>query len=124
MGIRHCKVCDTQTHLGVHCGKNTEFIETEFKKHDINQLWKDAKAKVGIYNDYPVKGTKGMTSAEKCPENLVKGIIRYENDISVFRDGTIRFDMVDITMTHFKPSEIGLSAQKSTRIGLRCRFCG
>jgi len=117
MGIRHCKICDTQTHLGVHCGENTEFIETEFKKHDINQLWKDAKAKVGIYNDYPVKGTKGMTSAEKCPENLVKGIIRYENDISVFRDGTIRFDMVDITMTHFKPSEIGLSAQKAQELG-------
>ena len=59
-----------------------------------------------------------MTSAEKCPENLVKGIIRYENDISVFRDGTIRFDMVDITMTHFKPSEIGLSAQKAQELGM------
>ena len=33
-----------------------------------------------------------------------KGILRYQNDISVFRDGTIRYDMVDITMTHFKPS--------------------
>ena len=73
--------------------------------------------KAGIYADLPIKGIKGMTSAEKCPENILKGIIRHQNDISVFRDGTIRFDMVDITMTHFKPSEIGLTKEKAIELG-------
>ena len=31
--------------------------------------------------------------------------------------GLLRFDMVDITMTHFKPKEIGLSIEKSIELG-------
>jgi DNA polymerase II large subunit len=116
-GVRECIVCKGETHLGVHCGENTLFKENQYGKHDISSLWKEAKEKAGIYADIPVKGTKGMTSAEKCPENILKGVLRYQNDISVFRDGTIRFDMVDITMTHFKPKEIGLSIEKSIELG-------
>ena len=64
-----------------------------------------------------VKGVKGMNSREKTSENVIKGILRHKNDISTFRDGTIRFDMVDITMTHFKPSEIGITAEKARELG-------
>ena len=116
-GIRICIVCGEETQLGVHCMENTTFKETQYGKHDIGSLWKIAKSKAGIYADIPVKGTKGMTSAEKCPENMLKGVLRYQNDISVFRDGTIRFDMVDITMTHFKPSEIGLTVDRAKELG-------
>ena len=116
-GVRQCVVCKEETHLGVHCGENSQFIENKYEKYDLQPMWSEAKAKAGIYADLPVKGTKGMTSAEKCPENMLKGILRYENDISVFRDGTIRFDMVDITMTHFKPSEIGLTAERAKELG-------
>ena len=35
----------------------------------------------------------------------------------MFRDGTIRFDMVDITMTHFKPKEISLTAERARELG-------
>ena len=87
-------------------------IEVSIKSHPI---WK-VKG-LDIYADLPIKGTKGMTSAEKCPENMLKGILRHNNDISVFRDGTIRFDMVDITMTHFKPKEISLTAEKARELG-------
>lgn len=31
----------------------------------------------------------------------------------MFRDGTIRFDMVDITMTHFRPREIGMTVEQA-----------
>ena len=117
MGIRKCAVCGIETHLGVHCGENTIFEEKRYDKFPLNSLWNEAKMKAGIYADLPIKGIKGMTSAEKCPENILKGIIRHQNDISVFRDGTIRFDMVDITMTHFKPSEIGLTKEKAIELG-------
>ena len=79
---------------------------------------KNMKKKTG--SNPAVKGVKGMNSREKTSENVIKGILRHKNDISVFRDGTIRFDMVDITMTHFKPSEIGITAETSERIRLRC----
>ena len=117
VGVRNCVVCGKETHEGVHCGENTKFKEFHYGKFDIQGLWNKAKWSAGTYADLPVKGTKGMTSAEKCPENMLKGILRYQNDISVFRDGTIRFDMVDISMTHFKPSEIGLSVEKANQLG-------
>ena len=117
IGMRQCKVCKTETHEGVHCGENTIFNEFKYGKFDFQPLWNKAKLEAGIYADLPVKGTKGMTSAEKCPENMLKGILRYQNDISVFRDGTIRFDMVDITMTHFKPDEISLSVERARELG-------
>jgi DNA polymerase II large subunit len=117
MGVRSCIVCGAETHMGVHCGENTKFIENKYDKFDLQSLWNEAKWKAGIYADLPIKGTKGMTSAEKCPENMLKGILRHNNDISVFRDGTIRFDMVDITMTHFKPKEISLTAEKARELG-------
>ena len=58
-----------------------------------------------------------MTSKEKIPENIVKGMLRHKNGISAFRDGTVRFDMVDMTLTHFKPAEIGLSVEKAKELG-------
>lgn len=74
--------------------------------------------RVGINPD--VKGVKGMTSKDKMNEHLVKGILREKNGISTFRDGTIRFDMVDITMTHFKPSEIGITVKQARDMGYDC----
>ena len=71
----------------------------------------------GIFNNLDVKGVKEMNSSEKCPENIMKGLLRLTHDISTFRDGTIRFDMVDISMTHFKPSEVGLSVSKAKKLG-------
>ncbi len=117
IGLRHCNVCDSPTHTGVCCGENTEFLETKFKKHDIKKIWDEAKESLDTYINEPIKGVKGMISSELIPENLTKGFIRYKNNLSVFRDGTTRFDMVDISMTHFKPKEIGLSLEKAQELG-------
>jgi DNA polymerase II large subunit len=39
------------------------------------------------------------------------------NSLPVFRDGTIRFDMSDIPITHFKPMEIGVPFEKLIELG-------
>ena len=117
VGVRLDKTTNKETYAGVSNGFNTEFLEVKERKLDVMAKWNEAKMKTGNYGNLPIKGVKGLTSTEKFPENIAKGILRYENDISVFRDGTIRFDMVDITMTHFKPSEIGLSASKAKELG-------
>jgi DNA polymerase II large subunit len=106
-----------ETIMGVMNGAETTFKDVEKRKFDWSRLWRMAKDTTHTPTDLPIKGVKGMTSAEKIPENLAKGILRYNHDISVFRDGTIRFDMVDITMTHFKPCEIGLSVEKAQELG-------
>ena len=117
VGERYCDICDKKTLLPVCCKQETTFLELIYKKVNLTKQWTDAKKKAGIHANLPVKGVKGMTSAEKAPEPLLKGILRYQNDISVFRDGTIRFDMVDITMTHFKPAEIGLNVEMAKSLG-------
>ena len=117
VGLRLCNSCKRETHYGVCCGENTEFQEIVTIKTDLTMDWIEAKQKVGIHANLPIKGVKGMMSSERCPENLIKGILRFNNGISVFRDGTIRFDMVDMTMTHFKPSEVGLTTEKASELG-------
>ena len=117
IGFRNCIVCDKETVKGVCCGEDTVFIETRHIKNTASHDWNEAKMVAGVYANHPVKGVKGMPNMEKCPEPLVKGLMRYNNDISVFRDGTIRFDMVDISMTHFKPKEIGLSKDRAIELG-------
>ncbi|MGA1820046.1 MAG: DNA polymerase II large subunit, partial [Thermoplasmatota archaeon] len=64
-----------------------------------------------------MKGVKGLISREKVPERIEKGMLRAKHDVFVFRDGTIRFDMTDITMTHFRPMEIGAPAERLKSLG-------
>jgi len=117
IGNRFCKICENETILGVCCGENTSFLDLSYRTIDLQALWNEAKMNAGIFNNLDVKGVKGMTSSEKCPENIMKGLLRLNHNISTFRDGTIRFDMVDISMTHFKPSEIGLTLNKAQELG-------
>mgnify|MGYP003643842741 CR=1 FL=1 len=145
-GVRYCEACSTFTTKGVCsiCNGATLFDGIQWIGKD-DELWaeinpkiqwetaidkvKSAESKVSIpifgeANNIKylganpnVKGVKGMTSKEKLGEDIAKGLLRYKNNISTFRDGTIRFDMVDITMTHFKPVEIGMDIHKAEALG-------
>tara|TARA_Y100000034_G_C6899635_1_gene415605 strand:- start:1903 stop:3522 length:1620 start_codon:yes stop_codon:yes gene_type:complete len=145
IGVRVCPTCSEFTTKGSCCDIQTVFHGNEWvgKEDDLWEevspkiLWeeglkqvhkieneedgeiifgeKDTKKKTG--SNPAIKGVKGMNSREKTSENVIKGILRHKNDISTFRDGTIRFDMVDITMTHFKPSEIGITAEQARELG-------
>jgi len=144
VGVRVCPKTGDFTTKGVSdAGEETVFHDIEWIGKD-DELWEEVSPKIlwekalkmvqskenhdevvfgeetkvrHISTNPAVKGVKGMTSKEKVGENLIKGILRHKNDISVFRDGTMRFDMVDITMTHFKPSEIGITAEKARELG-------
>lgn len=116
-GIRVCKVCGIQSIKGVCCGENTIFVGIKDADIGTKTEWIDSLNLCGMAGEPAVKGVKGVTSAERMVEPIVKGILRYKNDTSVFRDGSIRFDMVDIAMTHFRPSEIGLTVAKATELG-------
>ena len=147
IGIRVCTKCSDFTTKGACCGIETVFHGNEWvgKDDDLweevapKHLWEEALKKVHEVENQEddavfgqkntkkktgsnpqVKGVKGMNSREKTSENVIKGILRHKNDISTFRDGTIRFDMVDITMTHFKPAEIGITVEQARELGYEC----
>ena len=76
----------------------------------LNDIWAAASKKLQL-TEQPdvVKGVKGLTSASRCAERLEKGILRARHDLSMFKDGTVRFDATNAPLTHFKPAEIGVT---------------
>jgi DNA polymerase II large subunit len=124
-GIRVCPECNEQTWRGVCSGSDTQLhepTETNFvgmvkQTLDADELWKQAMETTHQAVEPKVKGNKSLGSGEKIPEHLLKAVLRQRNGTSAFRDGTIRFDMVDITMTHFRPDEIGITAERARELG-------
>lgn len=68
---------------------------------------------------YPdlIKGVRGTSNKDHIPEHLAKGILRAKHDVHVNKDGTIRYDMTQLPITHFKPKEIGTSIEKLKELG-------
>src|SRR5437899_12998477 len=64
-----------------------------------------------------VKGVKGLINKTRMPEPLEKAFLRAKSDVSVFKDGTLRFDASNAVLTQFRPGEIGLSLEKAHEIG-------
>ncbi len=64
-----------------------------------------------------VKGVRGLTNEARTPEPLEKGLLRAKHDVSVFKDGTVRFDATNAPLTHFKPAEVGVNVEKLRELG-------
>lgn len=109
---------DEETIWGVVGGEETRFVGVKKIPLNTKKRLEDALELCEVRESSPkIKGVKGVTNGERMPENLTKGVLRYKNNITTFRDGTIRFDMVDITMTHFRPAEIGMSLEDAAELG-------
>ncbi|WP_424358298.1 DNA polymerase II large subunit [Methanocella sp. MCL-LM] len=88
------------------------------QKIDIKSLYAAALKKVGERDNFDIlKGVQGLISKEKTPEPLEKGILRAKHNVFVFKDGTIRYDMSDVPLTHFIPREIGLTVERARELG-------
>jgi len=64
-----------------------------------------------------LKAVKGLTSAEKVPEPLEKGILRAKHGVSAFKDGTVRYDMTDLPVTSVRPAELDVTADQFRELG-------
>ena len=121
-----CPDCYNETFIEYICPKCGKTFEQEIchnckstnKAYDkqsiiITKILDSAQKKLSI-ESLPdiIKGVKGLTSDTKKPEILEKGILRAKHDLSVFKDGTVRFDATNTPLTHFRPIEIGLSLEK------------
>jgi len=100
------------------CDKHHEGLTFKKQEIDINHYFSKALKKLGIreYKEL-IKGVRGTTNKESIPENLAKGILRSKYNLYVNKDGTIRYDMTEMPITHFKPKEIGTSVDKLIELG-------
>jgi len=95
-----------------------EGLPYENVRLDIKEYFDNALSSLGRRN-YPdlIKGVRGTSNEDHTPENLVKGILRANNGIYVNKDGTVRYDMIELPITAFKPKEIGTSIEKLKEMG-------
>ncbi|MEM3641540.1 MAG: DNA polymerase II large subunit, partial [Candidatus Bathyarchaeia archaeon] len=130
LGIR-CPMCGSETvleYICPRCGRTLnggsdcpvcKVSAVPYGRQDVNikELLDEACARVGVSTLKVLKGVKGLTNETKTPEILEKGVLRAKYDLSVYKDGTIRFDATNAPLTHFKPSEIGVSVEKLVQLG-------
>ena len=76
-----------------------------------------ASSNLGCQAPKMLRGVKGLTNADKTPEIIEKGILRAKHGLSVYKDGTIRFDATNAPLTHITPAEVGVSIEKMHQMG-------
>ena len=120
-----CPQCGSETVLEKFCpkcGRNLKedtcpVCKSSTKSYarqriNIRDLMSSACRNLRLHMPSLVKGVKGMTNETKTPEILEKGILRAKHGLSVFKDGTIRFDVTNAPLTHFTPREISVSVEQ------------
>jgi len=132
-----CSQCNVETVLERFCPQCKRVLKEtvcpacgvpakSFEKQtlDLQQLVGEACKKLSMSPPDLVKGVKGLTNETKAAEILEKGLLRAKHDLSVFKDGTIRFDTTNAPLTHFKPAEIAASVEKLHELGYHCDHNG
>ncbi|MEK6857368.1 MAG: LAGLIDADG family homing endonuclease, partial [Nanoarchaeota archaeon] len=100
------------------CEKHGLTQQSVKKSINIKEIFQDSLNLIN-FKTYPemIKGVRGTANKEHIAEHICKGILRAKNDIHVNKDGTTRYDMTELPMTHFKPKEISTQIQKLIQLG-------
>ena len=142
MGKRFCSKCgkdspfvtchhrvvdqDGLPKIGETCGGRTDMREStsksrrrgEMQSVPIESILEDAQLRIGMTRlPQQVKCVKELKSKNQTPEAIEKGLLRAKYNLPVFRDGTIRFDMSDVPVTHFTPKEIDVDWTRLHALG-------
>jgi DNA polymerase II large subunit len=104
-----CPVCKVETN-----GSHTADLDL---RHLFDQAWKKIGAQLGEQLPARFKCVKGLMNKNKTAEPLEKGLLRARYDLSVFKDGTLRYDLTDVPLTHFTPAEVGVSVERLRELG-------
>jgi len=132
-----CPSCGSETapeKICPRCGKSLKQDECSackssairYQKQVVNfrETLESACSGLSVSTPRVLKGVKGLTNQTKTPEILEKGVLRSKHGLSVYKDGTIRFDTTNAPLTHFKPSEVKVSAQTLMELGYACDVKG
>jgi len=142
--INYCKKCDKESinKTCETCGEKTkakyfcracdgEVEKEECEAHGVANRFKNMRIDMNYHfekarerlkylrTDVPplIKGVRGTSSKDHDFENLGKGILRSKYGLCVNKDGSIRYDMTELIVTHFKPEEVEVSVAKLKEMG-------
>jgi len=91
---------------------------------DLKSMLTEACERLTLSVPDIVKGVKGLSNQTKTAEIIEKGLLRAKHDLSVYKDGTLRFDVTNAPLTHFKATEINASLDKLRTSGYTHDFKG
>ncbi len=114
----YCREC-TSAHADV-CEQHGLGVEYSNRSLDIQTYFDRARKRLGLRNEeiqQVIKGVRGTSNKDHACEYLGKGLLRSRYGLNVNKDGTIRYDMTEMPLTHFKASEIGTSIERLHTLG-------
>ena len=129
IGIK-CLKCGTKTTITYRCINCRNILDEPFcgkckrktpthshKEFPLKTRLLAAQEKMHLRAQEPFKGVKELINQDKIAEPLEKGLVRQNFGLTVFKDGTVRFDATNSPLTQFKPSWIGTSIKKLQELG-------
>ena len=114
---RTCPRCGREVDQKVCPACKAETVCSHTANLELRALFERAWKKVGGQRPNRFKCVKGLMSKNRTPESLEKGLLRARYDLSVFKDGTLRYDLTDIPLTHFTPGEVGVGVKRLKELG-------
>ncbi|QSG07413.1 DNA-directed DNA polymerase II large subunit [Halapricum desulfuricans] len=92
---------------------------TQTETVDVSEQFHSALSSVGERETAfdVLKGVKGLSSEQKVPEPMEKGVLRAKHDVSAFKDGTVRYDMTDLPVTSVRPEELDVTVEQFRELG-------
>ncbi len=127
VGVRSCEACGQESLSNrCPCGSHTLATDRAIQQPlPFHELWDRSVRGLGLSKfTKEVKGVKGLVSESKTPEPLEKGLLRSLHGVSVYQDGTARFDLTDLPLTHFRPREVGLTVARAHALGYERDWTG
>jgi DNA polymerase II large subunit len=113
-----CKIGVKGTEICPKCGKKASSVANV--RLDFRSIYKQAFENIGEREKLDmIKGVKRLMNGQMTPEPLEKGILRAKHQVFIFKDGTVRYDMSDIPLTHIRADELGITAAKLWELGYR-----
>jgi len=134
-----CECCGSKTEKKYYCNMckaeiNTEKCEaherggsSKYNRIDIKHYFEKARERLGMLRvEVPalIKGVRGTSSKGHNLEILEKGILRAKHNLRVNKDGTVRYDMTELPLSHFKPKEIEVSFKRLRELGYKKDYFG
>jgi len=129
IGIR-CIVCGAETRMEYYCPScrapspshtcpqcSKSAMGYSYQKFPLREMLHDAQERMQIRVQTPFKGVMEMINQDRLAEPLEKGAARQREDLTVFKDGTVRFDATNCPLTHFRPAWIRTPIPRLRELG-------
>ncbi|MGQ9596851.1 MAG: DNA polymerase II large subunit [Thermoproteota archaeon] len=126
----HCPECKSQTIAVYYCAKCNSYSMSEkcdkcgnkgnpfhAKPIPLDSILNNVEKKLGIRISPEIKGVKGLMNEFRVPEPIEKGVLRAKHGLTIYKDGTIRFDATNAPLMAFKPEEIGVPVEVMRKLG-------